>query len=71
MSFLRIATLLAAITSLLVFALDTASFVVEFSNNSHFLAGAGAMRLAQFIAWPLFYLALTVFFTALFVRQKG
>jgi hypothetical protein len=71
MTFLRITTLSAAIASFLVFALDLAGFVIDFSRDTHFLYGLSSLRLAGIFVWLLFYLALTAFFSALFLRQKG
>ncbi len=71
MSFLRFATLFAAIVSLLDFALAVADLVNDFASSSSFLHRASVLQMMQFFTWPLFALALTMFFTALFVRQKG
>jgi hypothetical protein len=72
MSFLRIATLFAAIASFLCFVLDVTNLALRFSGDYHFLNGASSMRLVGIFACPLlFHVALTIFFTALFFRQKG
>jgi hypothetical protein len=70
MSFLRIATLFAAIASFLVFALSLTTLILDLIRDPAFLYGTGNLRLAGIFAWLIFYLALTVFFTALFARPK-
>lgn len=67
MSFLRIATLCAAITSLLAFVANLANMVTRLQ----FLLHAEPQILFSFFIYPLQLLALTAFFTALFMRQKG
>jgi len=67
MNFLRISTLFAAITScfvLVVYAKDFIyAYIHDFDFSITFLVGS--------IAHILFYLALTVFFIALFLHQKS
>jgi hypothetical protein len=66
MTFLRIAALSTAITSCLVFVLYVKdivyAFIHDFEFSLTFLLGS--------IAHMLFYLSLTIFFIALFLRQK-
>ena len=72
MSFLRFATLFAAIASFLVFVMDLTNLSIRFSGDYHLLNGVSSIRLVGIFACPLlFHLALTIFFTALFIRQKG
>jgi hypothetical protein len=70
MSFLRIATLFAAIMSFTVFALNVSTLILDFYRDPTFLYGVGNMRLAGIFVWPIFYIALTVFFIAQYLRQK-
>jgi len=68
MSFLRLATLFAAITSLLALLSD---LVTLFGARLHYLLEAGPTVWIGWFIHPLFLLALTLFFTVLFVKQKG
>jgi hypothetical protein len=67
MSFLRVATLCAAITSLLALAAN----VVSYSREFRYMLHAEPAAWLGVAVYPLHLLALTAFFTALFVRQKG
>jgi hypothetical protein len=70
MSYLRIATLFAAIASFLVVVVNLMDIVIALGRNAHFMNGIG-IWLAETLVRLLFYMALTAFFTALFLRQKG
>jgi hypothetical protein len=70
MSFQRIATLFAAILSFLVFSLDLTTFILDFSRDPNFLIGLGSVRQVGVFVWPIFYLALTVYFIAQFAQPE-
>jgi uncharacterized BrkB/YihY/UPF0761 family membrane protein len=70
MSFLRIATLFAAIMSLVVFVLSLTTLILDFSRDPDFLFSVGTVRMVGIFTWPIFYIALTVFFIAQFLRQE-
>jgi hypothetical protein len=70
MSSLRITTLSAAVASLLVVVVNLMDIVLALSRNAHFMNGMG-IWLAETLVRLLFYVTLTAFFTALFLRQKG
>lgn len=67
MSFLRVATLCAAITSLLALLSNVATYATRFQFMMH----AEPTAWLGILVYPLHLLALTAFFTALFMRQKG
>lgn len=67
MSLLRIATLCAAITSMLALLANVATYATRF----RFIVQAEPTAWLSILVYPLQLLALTVFFTALFMRQKG
>jgi hypothetical protein len=70
MSFQRIATLFAAILSFIVFSLDLTTIILDLNRDPNFLYGLGSVRLVGFFVWPIFYLALTIYFIAQFLRQE-
>ena len=67
MNFLRISTLSAGIASCLVFVVHMKDFVYAYIHDFEF----SLTLLLGSIAHLLFYLVLTAFFIALFLRQKG
>ena len=68
MSFLRITTLLAAVVSVVVVV---ENLVWQVENNRYGFQNARGIQLLEMVSYPVFHLVLAVFFTALFVRQKG
>ncbi len=70
MSFQRIATLFAAILSFLVFSLDLTTLILDFSRNPTFFDSLSSVRLVGVFLWPIFYLALTVYFIAQFTQSE-
>jgi len=69
MSMLRMATLCAAIATMLEFIVGTVQMFE--SDTLHYLAHANALAWAGQIVYRLTTVALSVFFFALYARQKA